>query len=111
MPVGWGGGPETVEMTGDLAQYTKFFALHDYDFDILYRAGLWTVTVWGKREISPVKVRNVKVMDDTDGGYHYEDSWITHLSDYVATSESRSSLNEALQDAYQAVKLRATSSP
>lgn len=108
MPVGWGGSPDAglKDMTGDLAQYTKFFALHGYDFDILYRSGLWTVTVWGHREISPVKVRNVKVMDDTDGGYHYEDSVITHLRDYVATSESRPSLNEALQDAYQAVKVR-----
>lgn len=111
MPVGWGGSPDTEEeATGDLAQYTKFFALHGYDFDITYRAGLWTVTVWGKREIPPVKVRNVKVMDDTDGGFHYEESVLTHLRDFVATSESRSLLNDALQDAYQAVKTRPTSS-
>jgi hypothetical protein len=106
MPVSWGSDQHSEEFTGDLAQYTKFFAIHDYDFDITYRTGQWTVTVWGKREISPVKVRNVKVMDDTDGGFHYEDSVITHLKNYIATSKPRATLNEALQDAYSAVKLR-----
>jgi hypothetical protein len=105
MPVGWGGSPGAEEMTGDLAQYTKYFALHDLDFDIMYRSGLWSVTVWGKREIPPVKVRNVKVMDDTDGGFHWEYSTLTHLRDFVATSESRATLDEALQQAYQAVKV------
>ena len=107
MPVSWGSDKHSEEFTGDLAQYTKFFAIHECDFDILYRAGQWTVTVWGKREITPVKVRNVKAMDDTDGGFRYEDSVITHLKDYIATSESSATLNEALQDAYSAVKLRA----
>jgi hypothetical protein len=71
----------------------------------MYRSGLWSVTVWGKREIPPVKVRNVKVMDDTDGGFHWEYSTLTHLRDFVATSESRATLDEALQQAYQAVKV------
>lgn len=78
--------------------------MYGYDFDIIYRAGQWTVTVWGKREITPVKVKNVKVMDDT--GFHYEESWVTHLRDYVGASKSRSSLNDALQDAYQTVKAK-----
>lgn len=107
MPVGWGSDQHSEEFTGDLAQYTKFFVLHDCDFDIAYKSGQWTVTVWGKREISPVKVRNVKVSDDTDGGFHYEDSWLTHLKDFVAISEPRATITEALQDAYSAVKLRA----
>jgi len=107
MPVGWGGGPDNAveeEMTGDLAQYTKFFVLHGYDFDIIYKAGLWTVTVWGKREITPVR-GSVRVADE-DGEFHYEPTVITHLRDWVAMSEPRPLLNDALQDAYQAVKAK-----
>lgn len=89
----------------DIAQYVKYFDNLGYEFDIVRKAGQWSVTVWGFKDIRPVTIKNVKI-EGSDGAYYYENGQITKLRDFVARSEPRDLLGDALLDVYRVIRLR-----
>jgi|694.fasta_scaffold07560_44 hypothetical protein len=52
MPSTWGSSPEEDNSYAgnDIPQYTKFFDLHDMDFEMRRVSGLWDVLAWTRGE-------------------------------------------------------------
>lgn len=48
MPSTWGSSPEDSNsfVGNDISQYTKFFDLHEMDFEMRRVSGLWDVLAW-----------------------------------------------------------------
>ena len=77
MPSTWGSSPEEDNSYAgnDIPQYTKFFDLHDMDFEMRRVSGLWDVLAWTRGD---------------------EDVW--------AVSKKLESLGEAFNSCYTEVK-------
>lgn len=106
MPVFWGTPTTAPSMDNYLdTQYVKFFEQHSLDFDLLRKAGQWTVVVWVYENIVPIRVNaEATITPSRNSNLVFENGYIVARRRLLVSGEPRSVLEDALLCAYRATK-------
>ena len=86
----------------DISQYVRYFDTHDMELDIRRRNGEWSIVVYKYKKLD--KPLHVGATAPAGHGFIVEGEYITHLKQLRYTTEPRTSLSEALHDAYVEVR-------